>query len=204
MSSMSPPIDPVAQGEIPDQRSTWPKVIGIIAIVLGICGLGCTCIQAGSQFMMERFLAMAEQGNMPREELAKLELQTELLRDFMALTLSLAVVGLVLAGWLLINGIGLTMRKGWTGRSCMLWSIAKALFVFGSVGVAFYMAGVTTKRMEEAGITLTPFEQTMQTLNPLIFGVWGLVLPVFLMIWFSRGKIRNEVSSWSEYDRQVI
>lgn len=204
MSSMSPPIDPVTQGDSPDQQSTWPKVIGIIAIVLGICGLGCTCIQAGSQFMMERFLAMAEQGNMPREDLAKLELQAELLRDFMALTLSLAIVGLALAGWLLINGIGLTMRKGWAGRSCMLWSIAKALFVFGSVGVALYMAGVTTKRMDEAGITLTPFEQTMQTLNPLIFGVWGLVLPVFLMIWFSRWKIRNEVSSWSEFDRQVI
>lgn len=204
MSTMSPPMDPGAITDDPGQQSTWPKVIGIIAIVLGICGLGCTCAQAGSQFMMERFLAMAEQGNMPREELAKLELQTELLRDFMALTLALAIVGLGLAGWLLINGIGLTMRKGWTGRSCMLWSIVKALFVCGSVGVALYMGGVTTKRMDEAGIVLTPFEQTMQTLNPLIFGVWGLVLPVFLMIWFSRARIRKEVASWSDFDRQVI
>jgi hypothetical protein len=28
--------------------------------------------------------------------------------------------------------------------------------------------------------------------------IWGFALPVFMLIWFSRGKIKHEVAEWSE------
>jgi len=32
----------------------------------------------------------------------------------------------------------------------------------------------------------------------LVFGLaWGWALPVFLLIWLSRGKIKNDVAGWT-------
>ena len=34
-----------------------------------------------------------------------------------------------------------------------------------------------------------------------VIGVlWGLALPIFLIVWFSRGKIANETATWSDAD----
>lgn len=191
-TAMSPPIEPGAMGtsQLP---SAWPKVVGIIAIVLasfdvlgGICGL------------LIPFIMEPLQASMSPAQRA--QMATSMDQPASALIGMVFYVGL--GGVLLFIGIGLVRHRQWSVRFGRYWSIVKILVVIGTslMGLAANPQNMQNmQNMQQASGTSGISAGWYQAFGfcGLSFGfLWGCALPVFLLIWFGRRKIKQEVAAW--------
>ncbi|MEE8155226.1 MAG: hypothetical protein V3T53_09775 [Phycisphaerales bacterium] len=192
---ITPPTD---AGAIPTRQSTWPTVIGVIAIIFGSLATLQGCIGLGSSAMFGLFASA-----MPEEQAGLMDATKSLTPLIMisgGLTMAIAIV-------LLIGGIGLTRRSPRGPKTCRIWAGLKMLIVvYGSIiGYLVQQAQMEAmqRMLEDNPNTATAmpgfFGPLMAILGPLtlVFGiVWGWALPIFMLIWFSRRKIKAEVAQW--------
>ncbi|MCH8152385.1 MAG: hypothetical protein IH830_08445 [Planctomycetes bacterium] len=193
---MTPPVEP---GEIPHRPSAWPMVIGVIAIIFGSLAILQGCFGAVSSLFMSSL-----SGFMPAEQATMLDAM-EGLKPWMIIG---AVLTLALGILLLVAGIGLVRRRAWSPTACMVWAGIKMMFVVGNT----ILADMAQQAQFEAMQEMMQQDPNMPAAMPAmmgsfmqVFGVftivlgilWGWALPVFLLIWFSRGKIKAEVAGWA-------
>lgn len=189
---MSPPIEPGALGtsQLP---SAWPRVIGIVTIVLAsFSALG------GIWALLMPFIMEALQASLSPAQRA--QMATSMDQPASAL-ISMAFY-LVLAGALLVIGIGLVQRRQWSVRFCRYWSIAKILVVIGTSLIWFVAYPENMQKMQNmqqasgtSGMPAWSYEAI--GIVGLSFGlIWGCALPAFFLIWFGRRKIKREVAVW--------
>ncbi len=192
---MTPPTD---AGAIPLRKSTWPMVIGIIAIILGSLATPGGCMSLGSSAMFGLFASA-----MPEEQAEMMDAT----KAFMPLMMIAAGLTTPIAIVLLIGGIGLTKRSPWSPKTCRIWAGLKMLIVvYGSIiGYLVQQAQMEAmqRMLEEdpntAGAMPGFLGTFMAIIGPLILVfaiVWGWALPIFMLIWFSRRKIKAEIAQW--------
>lgn len=202
----SPPPDaPIQDASYIDVPETsWPKVIGIISIVLASLGLACYgCNSVSTVFQPMMLEAIPEDQRPPTPQGMQLYIGVANM-----------CVSFLLSVWLLIAGIMTVKRKPSARTQNIGWSIVKIIVVLIALVV-----NVLLFAEDMADQMNWQFEQqAQQTGNPPVFtfditmvyimlGVTaavGLVWPVILLIWFSRGKIKDEVATWSAIERDVI
>jgi hypothetical protein len=199
-----PATPPTAPGPLPvyTAPSKWPTVIGVIAIVFGVFGaLGGVWGALSPLFIDMVFGSTATP--LPPQAAAQLEIQ----REWAGWTVGLSIAGGLLAVLLLIAGIGLTMRRAWCAGTARTWAWLKIAFAFVNTYVAYRVATETMPlALKAAGGTATApalppaavaaFTDVVAVIS-VVFGLaWGLALPVFVLIWFGRSKIRAEMSTW--------
>ncbi len=192
---ISPPAPPTEVGyaETPPKQSSWPTIIGVIAIVLGAGGALIGCFGALSPFFLDAMMsAMPPQaGQQAIQDVAK---------DWMAWTIPIALVSVVLALLLLIGGIGLLKRRPWASKTCVAWAIIRILLVAVNSGVGYVIQQKTWDIMsqQDPNLSALPAGFTGGILAAtVVFNLlWGWALPVFMLIWFSRRKIKDEVVGW--------
>lgn len=189
---MTPPTD---AGAIPPRRSTWPMVIGIIATILGsLAALG-GCFGIGSSLFLDQFMSLVPQG-----EDAEMTSAMQGLKPAMIISASLTMVVAIV---LLIGGIGLLRRRAWGRRTCMTWAGLKMVLVVCNSVLSYIFQQAQFQAMVEdpnmAGNMPGFLPALMQAMGAvgLVFGlIWGWALPIFMLIWFSRRKIKAEVAQW--------
>jgi len=170
-------VSPSMQPAIPmtPSPSTWPAVIGIIAIVwAALYLLGGLCLLSGGIFS---FVSWVMHTNVPAPDMS------------LAIRFG-AVMSLVLKSCLMILGIGLVRRRFWAAHWFRVWAVVEMVaFVAGAViGHMMYQQQLATMAHQRIGHT------------PVF--AWGCslllawTLPVFVLIWFSRSKIKQEVATW--------
>jgi hypothetical protein len=155
----------------PPIPSVWPKVIGIISIVLASLGLICTPIS----WLTTTFVTHAH------------EVMKVFPEWWSTYTTVSSVVGIFMALILLGAGITTLMRRG-IGRSLHL--------VYGAAGILIAIGNVVVIAMTLLGAEM---EGPMRVafIGGIVVGVpLGMIYPVFLIIWFLRSKIRQEVAAW--------
>lgn len=189
---------PSEVGEVPRKPPVWPSAIGTISIVFGALGLvcyGCLSLQTiATPFMV---------GMMPEDQRPPTPQGIQL---FVQIFQMCASTGLSV--WLLIAGIGLSRRRPWGRSHTVGWSVAKILLAFISTILGVVFAGSTVdqinSQLSQGGTA--PF--TVSTAWMFIFIaiglVWALLWPVFLLIWFSRGSVKDEVAAWAAESRAMI
>ncbi len=194
---MTPPTD---AGAIPPRKTTWPMVLGIIAIILGSLATLRGCMSIGSSAMFGLFASA-----MPEEQAEMMEATkafAPLIMISSGLTMAIAIV-------LLIGGIGLTKRNPRSPKTCKIWAGLKMVLVVYSSIVTFLSTQAQMEAMqrmlEEDPNTAAAmpgfFGTLMAIIGPviLVFAiVWGWALPIFMLIWFSRRKIKAEVAQWGQ------
>jgi len=168
----------------PQQESSWPKVVGVISIVLAGLGLTGRLVGAFGNAIASRLRTMRWGGAM----------QPANLPDWWA-TWQIAgvLLGVLLQGLLLIAGVLLLKRQA-AARALHL-AYAPLAIVLAVAGMAITYP-VMRSAFEQTGL------QQMPAIGPAIVAsviggmIFSLAYPVFLLVWFLRGRIADEVRSW--------
>jgi len=203
------PSAPPTQPYFPQttRPSNWPVVIGVICIVFGGLGLLTYGLAAFGNLIMPPLANLSEKE--PRFS-AMFKGMAEWSEWLIALSLGAAALSVSL----LVGGIALLSRKRWAITLLVCWAIARTLFVPVHTVINYnaqkvQMAAMTKMIQEDMAKQRQPgqpafpvaaFDTFFQfgVVIALIFGVlWGWALPVIILIWFARRKIRQETASWA-------
>ena len=198
---MTPPVEP---GEIPHPTSAWPKVIGVITIVFGALGIlvyGCGGL-IGNVIVVALSGAAQSGGAIDPVNAA----QMDVLRQYMPWTILSGLGSLALGVLLLVAGIGLLRRRSWSRKASVVWSILRMTYAIPTGVLGYIVNTAQFEAMEQAAASSSSpipsgFFAIMHSLGPAGLGcglVWGWALPVFLLSWFSRSKIKAEVAQWTQ------
>jgi hypothetical protein len=194
---------PPAQGAPPtyseptmvEPQSSWPTVIGVILIVHAVLGSLCACGSFFTVALQQWGAEMAAQsGQNPRAA----EIQVGVAESVQLFTYAMGVIGLAMVIWELINGIGLCRRSASSRGSNIAWSIVELLILV--LFMAFQAIVIKWQRDQliAEGFNKEADQAMFGGAFGLCFGlVWSAAVPVFLLIWFSRRKIKDEVASWA-------
>jgi hypothetical protein len=106
----------------------------------------------------------------------------------------------LLAGFLFAGAIGILMRRRWSVRLLVTWSLLKivAAIAFGvliSQGFSQMMQAATTQSKGAAPMP-TGMMSTMSLIMAVIWSVMTCILPVACLIWFAIGSVREQVRAW--------
>lgn len=196
-----PPVPPMAPGPIPQAHPTsrWPKVIGIIAIVLGSLGALGGCVGMFGPMFADMIKEVAE----GQAGTAATVVQMEVAAEWATWTVVQSICGLAVGVVLILAGVGLLKRRAWAPRATIAWAVLKMLLVIGASVGGYGQAKALIDRMADdpnmQGLPqgVTAFGSIVATIVVGLGAVWGWALPVFMLIWFSRSKIKAETAQWT-------
>ncbi|MFW6058903.1 MAG: hypothetical protein ACODAQ_01900 [Phycisphaeraceae bacterium] len=193
LSAIEPSAPPTVRGAQAGARrpSRWPTVLGIISIVLGALGLLGLIWQMAMPFVMEPFLnSLGPPGTAQTQELA---VQRH------PLMLASNVFQFVLAAILLAVGVLLIRRRALARRLGLTWAWLDIVAVVLGLTINYVLQQAHWAEQQAAG-SATPgmqnFEQVGLIIGSLVGLVFGCALPVFMLIWLSRAKVKAEVVEW--------
>jgi len=192
-----PPTQPDAM-YLPRQPTSWPKVIGIIAIILGSLGILGACGGALSTASVDFLQEMLEEMAPPGQSSAFGSL--EALREWKGPLVVGHLLGMALAGLLLFVGIGLLKRRAGVVRLVLFWALAKIPFeIASSIFNYIIQKPYLEETVEQSAATpgLSDFFQGAFAVGVLFSILMYSALPVFLLIWFRRARIKAEVAQWT-------
>jgi hypothetical protein len=159
----------------PPPETKWPLVVGIISLVFA--GLALICTPAG----------LVSQQVMPQAQ----KMMQNLPAWMHIYQIAATVIGMGEGVLLLIAGVMLLRRSAPTRVLHMIFAVIR---------IVITIVGTPIALMIMSGIQAPPQAERMMYISGGIGVLIGLPLalayPVFLLIWFMRRKIRDEVESW--------
>lgn len=175
-----------------NQGMGWPTVIGIIAIVFGACG-----ILGGILGMLGPAINKVMIEVLPADQAGSFEAQTK----YQWWLAGLSLLATFIALWLLLGGIGVLKKRPAGAGKIKIWAIIKIVFVIVMVGCQVVIQRHMFDQMQaqQAGQALPSIFNFTDIIVFLSLGfglLWGLALPVFMLIWFGRRTIKDEVQTW--------
>lgn len=187
-SSHEPPAVPAAApptqptGAVPGHRSSWPGVIGTLLCVFGGIGL------------LQRVFGVGFMALMP---FLPLPPEAKITGTAYVLGLVLSVVGLPLSAVHLTAGIQ-TLRRKQSARKWVVIFFAYAILLAipGGAYQYFNMQQQMQQAGQQGGMPAglgSGFSMGMAVIGVVISLLW----PTFLVIWYSRAKIREEMQGWA-------
>ena len=212
----------MVRGDSRPRPSSWPIVLGWVAITFGVLG-GLAqffkAFQAWGMSMMpdnvyeEMLSAVEEAGDAEQLEMTRavMEQQAEILQQMKDLAPVMGLVAIVLmliAILLFVGGLLLCLRKRVAARVLQVWAVLKMLV--GTVGAWFglkLMAGMfgnygeifnstMTSSGASSGAGVPEMSSIMSTFSSVLFVLnllWICALPVFVLIWFRRDATREDM-----------
>lgn len=197
---------PTEVSEVAGRPSNWPTALGVVGIIFGILGIliyGCGGI-AGNVAMP---LLAPQMEGMPVQAA-----QFEVMRRFMVLNLLSGLVATILAIWLLVTAIGILRRRPWSRASGLGWAVVKMVHAVPAAVLGYIVNRATVRAMEQAAADSGDpmpggFFAIMETLGSIGMGctlMWTWALPVFMIVWFLRAPVREEVDRWALESRAAI
>ena len=190
-SAVTPPTQPGQLGTR-GRRKSWPGVLGTIAIIFGVLG-----ILGGILGIFELRILRAFSSALPKNAAMGLDAYDE----WSGWIIVLSVFSLLVAVLLLVAGIGLFRRRGWSVKIVRCWAVLKIVRVLVTAAmIDGSQAQDSFDRGWQAGGGAVMPAHIGQIVSVIIIGVtilWGWALPVFMLIWLSRRTVREEYREWS-------
>ncbi len=169
-----PPLQP--QYAPPEKKPAWPIAIGIISIVLGSLMLICVPISMGINAYNPEAAATQEQF-------------PEWSQTYSIIS---SLISMGLAVLLLVGGILLIRRRAVARPLHLLYAVVTVLMAVVGTVVFFsvILPSVDTADLPRGTAIGMKFGAVVGTFLNVAY-------PVFLLIWFLRGTIRDQVRSWA-------
>jgi hypothetical protein len=197
-----PSAPPTSAGPLPSavRSPAWPTVIGVIAIVFGVLGAIGGLWGVVGLAVMRRFGF----GLWAKVEVA------DAVRGWAAWTIPLSAVAAVLGLMLLAGGVGLLRRRRWARTALVRWASLKIPLVVASGMLGWLVQQQVWQTQSSVMAAGGGFPQTavsstavaaFATFGLVLGTIWGWALPVFVLIWFARGPIKAQVSTWDTADQ---
>ncbi len=183
----SAPFTPPTQAPPPSVRaSVWPTVVGIIGIIYASLGLFGTFCGLAYPFILPLYVDWLRSGGTPEQRVQEMETSM----PPVGWTVLTSMVGLALVILLFVGAVRLLRRQTSGARLCALWSW---IIIPWSIVATVITLVIQLNAPEPSG---GRWEQIGTAILIVIGTVIGLVLPVFMVIWFSRPTIKSQVAQW--------
>ncbi|MDA0811800.1 MAG: hypothetical protein O3C21_05340 [Verrucomicrobia bacterium] len=175
-------------------QTVWHRVVGVICIVFG--GGAVLASTLGQQTMAK--FSQLQMKNAGMDGDAYQALMTQWSGKLMMLGVGAAVVALILA----VGGLLLLLKKRKSAVALKTWAGLRIAFLLVTIPI---QAGFQ-KAMDELhfagalageGAEFAASAGRIWIVIAIAAGVlWGMLLPTFILVWFSRRKIREQVAFW--------
>lgn len=201
---------PTSHGHIGlvQEPSSWPKVVGIIGIVVSSLGL-LTNFCGGIYYLFQgKVTSMMPQ---PPAGAAGAEMNQAILdatAKYTPVNVAIAALGTAVAAVCLYGSI-LTTRRSPACGLMRWWGAVAMVYIIGATIVQAIeqseMMTVMAAEMTKAGAaggTPPAMAGAMNAMTgvavvfSVLYGIARLVWPTFVLVWFSRRRIRDEINSW--------
>ena len=178
----------------------WATVLGILSIVFGVLGALSKCWGMATPFffvLMERFFA-----SMPEDEVpAEIGQSFSMMGAYAWPIAGVSLLKTIVACLLVAVGIGLLKQRGWAPAWAIRYAVLDMVLTLGE-GV---LGGLAQAAQMEAMQAADPAAfgpmagwTTLITYGSVGFGVLvSMVWPVFLIVWFTRRRVREATSTWT-------
>ncbi|WP_432798148.1 hypothetical protein [Poriferisphaera sp. WC338] len=194
---LSPQVPPTQPGAIAVQKQPiWPTVIGVIGIILsafGFLGVFGIALLWFVYLLPDNPFSQSQ----PQQELWAVLTQTIFQLIFLALCV-----------YLLIGCIKLLKRDAAAGSIMPQWA---SMYIFIAVLSVVFNIVFTYLNFQQqfqssgAGGANEEFVQTAAIIGAVVGGIIGLLFalayPLFVLIWFKRKAIKNQIETWPKKDR---
>lgn len=204
----TPPLadaPPTIPGElsIPERPAAWPMVVGVVCIVFGALGaLGGVWGVASQLMVLMGTIPVQTYGTGPTPDL------TATIKQMAAPQIAAEAVKLLLGVLLILIGAAVTKRKPIARPAAIWWSLAKVIAAVVSTAIGVWAQYIIMDQVQQAMLADPNAPQQLRTVLPMVmFGtagmialmqlIWQWALPIFLLIWFTRPKVRTEVARWA-------
>jgi hypothetical protein len=191
---------PTSPGKIGSTRTTWPQVLGIISIVLGVLGCLSNAWQVLSAFYYNTFMGFLRVGSGPG--LASFDATQTAMHALRIPIAFFAGLALLSSGLFVWAGIA-TLRRTRLGPTLHVTSaILRILAGIGSTYVSFIVQSRVAAAMSAPGAAPMAAAaknamEVAQIIGVLLWLVVTVSYPTFILIWFFRRVIRAETQRWS-------
>jgi hypothetical protein len=165
-------------------------VIGTIVVIFGAMGIVGGLCGAVSPMIMKAITSAVPAG---QEAIGSLEVMKRWSEWIVGNSLLRTALGTLL----LAAGIGLLKQRSWARLTCLTWACARVAFAPVEAYVGHLMQVESLDQMARQGPS--PPAAVMGVafaLGAFIGLAWAWALPVFMLVWLSRRKIREEVAGW--------
>lgn len=185
------------------KKTSWPKIIGIIALLFGLLGAVKGGIAIATTLLGKMGAAADGASGM-----------SAFYEKWSLFLYGGATGEIFLGGLLFVGGIILLFRKRFAMLALVAWALIKMLFVAVSFVLNFLMqreqlplvieqqkkmldkaGGAGNEQMLEMVSGATNIISKVMMFVGLI---WVMLLPLFVLIWFIRPKIRREMADWGK------
>ncbi|HRQ72942.1 MAG TPA: hypothetical protein PLU35_07935 [Phycisphaerales bacterium] len=201
MPPASPPTAPGAMvSRLAPAAPAWVAVLGILSIVFGVLGALSKCWGMATPLffsMMDRFFA-----SMPEEEVPEAVGQSFSMMGAYAWPIAgVSLLKTVVAGLLVAVGIGLLKQRAWAPAWAIRYAVLDMVLTLGE-GTLGALAQVAQMDAMQAADP-TAFGPIGRWTTLIAYGSVGLgvlvslVWPVFLIVWFTRRRVREQTSTWT-------
>lgn len=154
-------------------KSTWPVVIGVISIVVA-------CVDTG--IIVLNFVESSGRDSDPTSSVGQ-------------------IVGVVVAAlfiiWLLLAAARILRRQQSAVSLIRSWAITKIILMLLCngivIGLLLASQGIIDRLNEEAAYELDVSSYVAFMVGILI---WHLAWPIFVLFWFGRSRVKEEVRTW--------
>ncbi|MDF1657798.1 MAG: hypothetical protein P1U58_09305 [Verrucomicrobiales bacterium] len=174
----------------------WPKILGIIALVLGILGFLQSAASPLSLYFVDTQMELLIQQGADTDKVADYMGQMKSISTVSAI--AMGVVSLVL----LTGGILLLKRNPKAPIFLQVWGVLKILaggyFSFRSMALTRVQMDLMME-MNGGGSEAEMMQKVTDyaVFGGMIFGLlWLAALPVFFLIWFGREPVKQEIAKW--------
>lgn len=183
----TPPTIAGALGHItgPKPPAKWHIAVGIIPMAFGLAAMLVGVIYALSAlFDTSAMSALRLSG----ENRARYH-------DAVIITRLCWIVGGLLGCAGFIGGLGVLCRKSWGPALIVLWAWLKLLYA--TPAALLTSKEDTILEIESNGVTAaTSFEFWFELIIRGVWWLWMLALPIFIILWFRREKVRADMDLW--------
>ncbi|NNE90549.1 MAG: hypothetical protein HKN23_02785 [Verrucomicrobiales bacterium] len=187
---------PPPSSEVLKHSAKWPINLGIVIVIFGIFGI----LAGGGRIMMGMLYAQ-------NIEAVEMETGGAQFEDFMAESQRVSFIqgtgSIILAVLLLIGGVLLAKTSRISSIYLQTWSYLK---IIAGGGLSYLTFQLTRKMMSQAMVETAgdaPVNSAPDSMITLVTSVqyviglaWIAALPIFLLIWFNRDKIRSQTEAW--------
>lgn len=188
-TAAAPPTSP---GLLPPPPEQWPKVVGVLCIVVGALGVLAHVWGAVSTLLLEAFFPTS----------GELVGVIDAIRPYQPWLLAQYLVAASLAVLLVIGGVGLTGRRVWSGRVLQVWAVLRFLVVPAGAVLQYLMQRAQFEAMSQdprfnTAPALTGGMMEAMALFSVVFALaLGWSQPVFILIWLRRPSVRTAMERW--------
>lgn len=191
-----PPVPPAGPTVPPTARyaapalpvaPVWPLAIGIICIVFGAGG-----VMVGL-FGLVSFSVFSSMT-------AGMQSAPQVIAEMQRMTILTSAVNTPISALLLAVGIGLAKRRRWSLPLARGWAVLRMVAAVVSVVAGVMVQSKQLAFMSSQGAVppgMGRFTDLMAFTGVLFGLAWAWALPVFLLVWLGREKIRGQTREWA-------